>query len=1040
MPKEQRLGGAYLDIRAKNSQFVKQTGKTADAFKRLRAEARRVEKRNASLRRSFRNVGKSIQGFVVGSAVTLGLSTIGGGLNRLSREAAQAGADMVELGLRTRTSVEDLQGLERVFEADGLAAAKFSKALETLLRRSSEASVLASYEREFAALGISLQELEDNQGNALGLLRLLADGFGQTADQALKLRVAQQLMGREGTKLVPVLERGAEALEEQLAAFKGLGILTQQHAQDLKDLQQAFTDQENTLRVAQQKAIAEYTESIAELTGLYNDLKLAILNVGLALGDTFGILEKNAAKRLEESRAIFTQLESEQSSIINLPAIKTDAKVLLEVEPELSVDLASAAINLVQDEIKGINEDLDEAQKNLNDFRDSISNVTEIPVLGERLQINTKIDVQLNALDKLNAKYQELSSIDLDGGIQESLEKVNNQIGATADQIEFLQKKVDDFHGDLSVNETSLGTVDEEARRQTLKNLQESFQNLIAESKRLAEIDAVGPLEEQLRSLGSEITIVKNEISKLRDQASIPIDIETQERVATGAAESPELKAQRKILEELTDEQTKLNNLVSDLKDVQAQATAEIEATAEAERQLAIEAQKVADIEEAKKKAREEALRAARSRLTLEEKLVARNQELIAAEERRSQLIGLEGVERLKATALLDQQAFFSKELNRISEQTLILRRQLASASEIEAEAIRVKIAALANEESAVLSLAAANKTLNEEVSAAISSRFELQERDNASRATSGGAGQTEQQLLASIQRDQIPYAEQLTEIARERVKESERQLELVNLEGVALTQATARQELQLTVMRKRSELQKQIVKNESQQDFATGDSLKRLQLQEAEYRRQLEAIDAQIPALNAIIEQHVEILGVLEKNRLELENQANQTREIWGGVARDIGQAFGTFTRDALSSFDTVADAARALGRAITNALLEALVIQPLVKGLTAGLGGFFGLAEGGFSGTGFRLVGERGPELVDFRTPGRVYTNDELSGAISGGGNIELNFSPVIQTQDSSAIRQALAEAYPQFEQRTVDTIQNLMTRPSNLRRALG
>ena len=131
-------------------------------------------------------------------------------------------------------------------------------------------------------------------------------------------------------------------------------------------------------------------------------------------------------------------------------------------------------------------------------------------------------------------------------------------------------------------------------------------------------------------------------------------------------------------------------------------------------------------------------------------------------------------------------------------------------------------------------------------------------------------------------------------------------------------------------------------------------------------------------------------------------------------------------------------------MGKRIFAALIEALIIQPLVSGITAGLGAAFGapgLQSGGFSGTGFRVVGEAGPELVDFRNPGRVYTNSELQSALSGSGaGYEINFSPVIQTQDSTAIRQALAEVYPTFETRTIQTIEGLISRPSNFRRSLG
>ena len=40
---------------------------------------------------------------------------------------------------------------------------------------------------------------------------------------------------------------------------------------------------------------------------------------------------------------------------------------------------------------------------------------------------------------------------------------------------------------------------------------------------------------------------------------------------------------------------------------------------------------------------------------------------------------------------------------------------------------------------------------------------------------------------------------------------------------------------------------------------------------------------------------------------------------------------------------------------------------------------------ASGGLA-TGLSLVGENGPEMVDFRTPGRVYTAEQTQGMFNG------------------------------------------------------
>jgi len=55
---------------------------------------------------------------------------------------------------------------------------------------------------------------------------------------------------------------------------------------------------------------------------------------------------------------------------------------------------------------------------------------------------------------------------------------------------------------------------------------------------------------------------------------------------------------------------------------------------------------------------------------------------------------------------------------------------------------------------------------------------------------------------------------------------------------------------------------------------------------------------------------------------------------------------------------------------------------------GLVQGAGGLIRTrANGGFTPSGMTLVGERGPELINFDRPGMVYNNDQLRNAMSGG-----------------------------------------------------
>jgi hypothetical protein len=53
---------------------------------------------------------------------------------------------------------------------------------------------------------------------------------------------------------------------------------------------------------------------------------------------------------------------------------------------------------------------------------------------------------------------------------------------------------------------------------------------------------------------------------------------------------------------------------------------------------------------------------------------------------------------------------------------------------------------------------------------------------------------------------------------------------------------------------------------------------------------------------------------------------------------------------------------------------------------------------ANGGFVKPGWAMVGERGPELVNFATQARVYTADQTSRMVSGSGDNEVYLQQVI------------------------------------------
>jgi predicted ribosome quality control (RQC) complex YloA/Tae2 family protein len=78
--------------------------------------------------------------------------------------------------------------------------------------------------------------------------------------------------------------------------------------------------------------------------------------------------------------------------------------------------------------------------------------------------------------------------------------------------------------------------------------------------------------------------------------------------------------------------------------------------------------------------------------------------------------------------------------------------------------------------------------------------------------------------------------------------------------------------------------------------------------------------------------------------------------------------------------------------------------------------------MARGGL-GRGLTLVGEVGPELVDFNQPGRVYTADQTAGMFAPRANVSNNMFAVVA--ELRQVKQEIAQLRKEQQQQTGDLI---------------
>lgn len=105
-----------------------------------------------------------------------------------------------------------------------------------------------------------------------------------------------------------------------------------------------------------------------------------------------------------------------------------------------------------------------------------------------------------------------------------------------------------------------------------------------------------------------------------------------------------------------------------------------------------------------------------------------------------------------------------------------------------------------------------------------------------------------------------------------------------------------------------------------------------------------------------------------------------------------------------------------------LLDSIMQRAVVDPIADHATKGFDAFFGGLFGGGKAKGGRasgltLVGERGPEVVDFNSPAQVYSNDQLRRSLSTGGAGKGSPTIIynIQSSDGPGVRAALAEATP-------------------------
>lgn len=174
-------------------------------------------------REAFRSVQSNISGLTgslkgIAGPLAAAFSTVAiVGFSKSIIDAADALGDLSE---KTGISATELSRLQNATALNGSTAEEFNSSIVKLQKSIVEASMGSKSQKDaFEALGVSIKDANGNLLPTIQIFEQISDRFAGAEDGAEKVKIAQDLLGKSGANLIPVLNQGSVALKQYQASF-----------------------------------------------------------------------------------------------------------------------------------------------------------------------------------------------------------------------------------------------------------------------------------------------------------------------------------------------------------------------------------------------------------------------------------------------------------------------------------------------------------------------------------------------------------------------------------------------------------------------------------------------------------------------------------------------------------------------------------------------------------------------------------------------------------------------------------------------------
>lgn len=206
-------------------------GDTGSLIMKLKMDASNMEKELNRAARNTDDFGKLISGAAKVGTIALGAlsaiaATTGAALVSMTKSSAIVGDELNKTSQKTGVAVETLSGLRFAADLSDVSMEQLSASMGKLARAQQDASTGSKEARmTFTALGVSYKEADGTLRPLNDVMLDAADQLSHLEDETKRAAIAQELFGKSGMQMLPLLNQGSAAIRAQTEEAKALGVV-----------------------------------------------------------------------------------------------------------------------------------------------------------------------------------------------------------------------------------------------------------------------------------------------------------------------------------------------------------------------------------------------------------------------------------------------------------------------------------------------------------------------------------------------------------------------------------------------------------------------------------------------------------------------------------------------------------------------------------------------------------------------------------------------------------------------------------------------